>query len=204
MRALKTKIAQRRAPDDAEYAELTYEHSVARRLFVLTLSELRSWFSSFSKDVKDLEARVVAFNRAANSLIVEAERVALQSATLCGPVGVGRNGEYAGVKTQQSDHKQRFADVTEAFRALNTELRSVQQRIDERHLLGANMEKLKKKIEKLSEDDAKNVAQFEEANTAEDQYFAAHNDSLAELQLWRVKLAKMHLTPLHHQIKVGG
>jgi hypothetical protein len=62
MKSIKTKLAQRRAPNDVEYD-----------------NELK-WFQDFQKLVKDLEARVKTFNNATKTLFLEGEKLAVQSA----------------------------------------------------------------------------------------------------------------------------
>ena len=79
-----------------------------------TLDELVHLLSVAAKGLTDLGTRVTLFNGTAQKLFGDAEKLAVQAATLFGPVGVGRNGDFAAVKDAKKAHDQRLLVLQES------------------------------------------------------------------------------------------
>lgn len=97
--------------------------------------------------------------------------------------------------------KDYYKELKASFVELQNELKAVQQRIDDRHRLGANWEKLKGRLEKVNPDDPKHKEDFDNLAVAEFDFVTSHNDSLAEVQEWKTTLCKARLTPIYYQLR---
>lgn len=93
--------------------------------------------ASTSKALKDLETRVTLFNSSVTKLCTDGEKLALSVATLMGPLGVGRNGDFAAVKSGKAEHDARVAALQVRVKAAESDLRRLTGLVEDRRRLGS-------------------------------------------------------------------
>jgi hypothetical protein len=106
---------------------------------------LIAYLATTAKQLKDMEVRVTLLNGSITKFFNDTEKLCVQEANLFGPMGVGRNGDFAAVKSGRTAHEQRYLEVQKECKKLSDEMKALQANVDERHKLGAAMEKAKKK-----------------------------------------------------------
>lgn len=171
-------------------------------------NDLVGRLASTSKALKDLEVRATLLNGSANKMAGDNEKLALQEAALFGPLGVGRNGDFAGLRECKERHAVRYGRVQEQLKHHQDVCKALQASVDERHRLGADHEKLKKKAggsTPTTPRGAGEAGQGEEEElgfdaTGQVRFEIAHDKSLSELRMWAAALPS-ELLPLYHALR---
>jgi len=150
---------------------------------------LAAKLTEMTKKTKDLEVRVTLLNGSITKMITDNEKLCVQAAGIFGPLAVGKNGDFAGVKQARKEHEERYQRVQEQLKSITDEMKSLQKQVDERHKLGAEHEKKKKvhakKKEKGEEDEAEAEEEDRDGGIA---YQVSHDRSLSALKTWNASL----------------
>ena len=167
-------------------------------------NELAAALVTHAKQLKDLEVRVTLFNGSTVKMLTDNEKLAVQEAALFGPLGVGRNGDFADIRKGRKEHEERYAAVQSELRRLADDCKRVQALVDERHKRGAEHEKLKKKSK--PEEEKEEGEEREEGEEGEFDaegrmvYQQTHSAALSALREWSLERSISH-QPLYTALR---